>query len=401
MYEFMFYNPVKTFFGIENIKALPGEIKKYGRTVLLIYSRSFSNTDYFSDLVLLIREADIQTVLFGISTKNPTTVLVDKIAEICCNSHAEVILAAGGGTVIDCAKMAAAVSGSGIPSSDLLYRKCNVTGALPVIAIPTTAATGSEMNCGGLISNPEKKEKISFGAPIMFPKAAFIVPDYTCSLSPEYTAAGCADIMSHILENTYFTFGPKMRMNAAVQESIMRSLVLSSLAALKNPYDLEARADICWIASWALNGFLENGTGRTPICHAIEHQLSGYYDIPHAQGMAIILPKWLRFIISDDTADIIASFGSKVFDGVLSPSTCEKSPDVVISKTNIEEAIRAVNSLEYWLYEKLNLPFSLSEYHITDEYFAEMAHKICNGRTLSGLKNVGEKDIETILRACL
>ena len=401
MYEFTFYNPVKIYFGMENLRVLPKEIIKYGRKVLLLYSQTFSKTKHFEELLRVIHEEDIQTCLFGKITRNPTNTLVDEIAGLCRSTQTEVILAVGGGTVIDCAKMVAAVSASNFSCQDIMYEKKSVDRALPVIAVPTTTATGSEMNCGGLISCRERKEKISFGAPVLFPKAAFIVPDFTCSLSVDNTAAGCADIMSHILENTYFTSLPKMKMNVGVQENIMRTLVLSSLTVRDEPYNVEARSDISWIASWALNGFLENGTGRIPVCHAMAHQLAGYYDIPHAQIIGIILPKWLKYIISDDTADVIAAFGKEVFGDLFSLEiNVEKTEDTYL-KTDIKEAECAVKSLECWLYDKLNLPSSFSEYHITDEFFSEMAQRICNGNTLSGLKRLGTGDLEAIMRACL
>ena len=243
------------------------------------------------------------------------------------------------------------------------------------------------MNCGGLISIPEKKAKISFGHSLLYPKASFIVPEFTYTQDIKYTLAGCADIIFHIMENTYFTRGTKMQMNIEVMECLMRNVIRYSLVLKKSPMDYEARANLCWIASWALNGFLENGTGRTPICHAIEYEVSGYYDIPHSFGMAVIVPKWLRHIICNETIDAICRFGSEVF-----------GLDISVDSNG---ALATVKYFETYLYEQMELQKTFSCFsNDIETTISEMAYHICGKCELTGIKNIRSHDIISILREC-
>lgn len=178
-----------------------------------------------------------------------------------------------------------------------------------------------------------------------------------------------------------------MQMNIEVMECLMRNVIRYSLVLKKSPMDYEARANLCWIASWALNGFLENGTGRTPICHAIEHEVSGYYDIPHSFGMAVIVPKWLRHIICNETIDAICRFGSEVF-----------GLDISVDSNG---ALATVKHLETYLYEQMELQKTFSCFsNDIETTISEMAYHICGKCELTGIKNIRSHDIISILREC-
>lgn len=170
-------------------------------------------------------------------------------------------------------------------------------------------------------------------------------------------------------------------------ECLMRNVIRYSLVLKKSPMDYEARANLCWIASWALNGFLENGTGRTPICHAIEYEVSGYYDIPHSFGMAVIVPKWLRHIICNETIDAICRFGSEVF-----------GLDISVDSNG---ALATVKYFETYLYEQMELQKTFSCFsNDIETTISEMAYHICGKCELTGIKNIRSHDIISILREC-
>ena len=389
MYQFRFYNPVTVYFGMERLNELPAVTRHYGRRAMVLYSESFGRCTNYIDMILcMLKEENIYTLAVSESMPNPKGEFIDKISRLCRNEKIEVLIGIGGGSVLDSTKAVAASACTSENCRDWITGKKALETAIPVIAPPTTASTGSEMNSGGLISFPEDREKISFGHPLLFPKAAFIIPEFTASQSREHTAAGCADVMFHIMEGNYFTRAPKMETHLKVMEELMRNLVKYSRIVIDDLQNIDARANLCVIASWALNGFLENGTGRIPVCHALEHQISGYYDIPHAQGMAVIVPKWLRYAAERGCEEQIAEFGKAVFD-------------IKDRKIKQQMAIEAVDRLEYFLYTELMLPSSLREFGITEEYFREMAEHVCHGGKITGIYDLNSEDLINILNNCL
>lgn len=389
MYQFRFYNPVNVYFGMEQLNQLPFIIRHYGERVLVLYSESFSRCTNYMDLILnMLRKYDIYTIAISMSTPNPKGTFIDRISNLCKREKIQVLIGIGGGTVLDSIKAIAASACMDENCREWITGKIALKKALPVIALPMTAATGSEMNSGGLISFPERKEKLSFGHPLLFPKVAFIVPQFTASQNREQTAAGCADVLFHIMEGNYFTRGEKMGTHLRIMEELMRDLIRYAGIVVEDLKNYEARANLCIIASWALNGFLENGTGRIPICHAMEHEISGYYDIPHAQGMAIIVPKWLRYIAEKGCKEQIAEFGKAVFQ-------------VRDRASQLQMAMETVDRLEYFLYTELSLPSTFQTFGLTDEYFIEMAEHICCGGKITGIYNLSSDDLIKILKKCL
>ena len=167
----------------------------------------------------------------------------------------------------------------------------------------------------------------------------------------------------------------------------MKQIVTFSVKLAENPENMEARANLAWISSWALNGYFENGTGKIPICHAMEHELSGYYDIPHNLTMAVIVPKWLRYVEKSGNRKEIARFGRMVFG--------------IEAEDNSKAAIAAIECLENFLYDSLNLFSSLKSFkEIKIDDFEKMAEHIAGQGTLSGLICLGKTDIINIYMDC-
>lgn len=266
----------------------------------------------------------------------------------------------------------------------LVCQKSPVTNALPIFTILTLAATGSEMDCGGVISNMETKEKLGLIHPILQPKISFLNPENTFTVSAYQTASGAADIIAHLFDVCYFAKSEKMYMLDMVMESILKTVVKYAPIAINEPDNYEARANLMWAASWALNGFVIAGRGQAATCHNIEHELSAFYDITHGHGLAILMPRWLEYILDDTTQADIKKFGVNVFE--LDENSTAKD---------------AINAFKKFLFEDLGLKSTLTDLNIDKTHFKEMAKHSCFGEVMHGYKDLTPEDVEKILEMCL
>lgn len=263
-----------------------------------------------------------------------------------------------------------------------------MTKALPILTVLTLSATGSEMDCGGVISNMKTHEKLGLIHPSLFPKVSFLDPTNTFSVSAFQTACGSTDILSHVFDCNYFTADERLNIACRVQEEVIRTVVKYAPTAMKEPENYEARANLMWASTWALNGFLDNGISQVAVCHMMEHKLSAFYDITHGLGLAILTPRWMEYILDEATAPQLKRFGVRIFN-------------VDESLSDMEGAKEAINRFSHFLYQDLHLQSHLSDLGINEEHFAEMARKACNGGVLKSIKDLTPKDVETIYRMCL
>ena len=393
MKNFVFQNKTKIYFGKGQIVNLRKEITKFGKKALLVYGGgSIKKTGVYDEVVNELKEAGVEFLELSGVEPNPRHTTVNKGAKICKDNGIDVILAVGGGSVIDCAKcIAAAAKYEGDDSWDLVSSKATVTSTLPLISIPTIAATGSEMNGGCVISNMNLNMKMSYSAPDNNPDVSFLDPTYTYSVNKYQTASGSADIMAHIFDLAYFSTEDSMDMLLRIQEEVLKTVVKYGPIAINEPNNYEARANLMWASTWALNGFMYDGLKRKGLCHAIDHQLSAYYDITHGHGLAIIIPRWLRYILNDETAPRIYRFGINVMG-------LKENPNIM------DGAIDAIDSLEDLFYNKFGLPSRLSDLGIDDKCFSLMADKAVKSRgdtKLYGFTVIDYNDVINILRMCL
>lgn len=299
------------------------------------------------------------------------------------------MLAVGGGSTIDCAKgvAAAAVTESG-KVWDLVSTGTWVTEALPVVAVLTNAATGSEMDGWAVISNMDTNEKIGLGGSALIPSAAFENPEYSYTLPVYQTACGAFDIFNHVLDNYYFAGESTFDMILDMQEAVMRAVVKWTPVAMAEPENYEARANLMWASSMALNTILDAGTVHGCACHAMEHELSAYYDITHGHGLAVLTPRWLEYILDENTAPAVARFGVKVF-GLPENSDC------------MEGAKSAIKAVSDFCFNTLGLESTLTALGIDKTYFRAMAEHACSGGEITGPKNLTPDDVEKIYEMCL
>jgi alcohol dehydrogenase YqhD (iron-dependent ADH family) len=311
--DFELWIPTKVVFGKKALKQIPKELHSFGKKALWVYGRnSIKITGLYEKLKEILIQENIEFVEFGGVKSNPLLSKVLEGIEIAKKQKVDFILAVGGGSVIDTAKAIACGYYYKGNVWDFFEKKAYPEKALPIVVVLTIAGTGSELNEVSVITHDIKKIKHSLRSPLLFPKISFLDPTLTFTVSPEYTAYGAVDAFSHVFE---FFVNREYKKDSLVEDLmvvIMKNIMKWSKIALKEPNNYEARANLIWASSLALCGLIKAGIGsyRFPI-HAIEHTLSGGYDIPHGLGLAILMRAWMKIYRKDD---IIKKVFIKVFD---------------------------------------------------------------------------------------
>lgn len=388
MNNFVYDIPTRVYFGEDQLGKLGKEVLNIGKKVLLVYGGgSIKKIGLYDKIMAQLSEAGAEVFEFAGIEPNPRVTSVNAAADICKKENIDVILAVGGGSTIDAAKFIGAANYYDGDAWDLVIRKAPITNCLPLITILTLSGTGSEMDNGGVISNLDTKDKYGMMHPSMQPKVSFLDPTVTYSVSPFQTAAGSADMFSHIVE-VYFNMNQDLFMLDTVMEGLLKTIVKYAPIAVKEPENYEARANLMWTSSWAINGFINGGKRQAWTCHPIEHELSAIYDITHGLGLAILTPRWMAYTLDETTVSKFYQYGVNVFD-------IDKNLDpMTVAKMSIEK------TAEFFT-KGLGLQSTLSEIGIDDTHFEVMAKKSCNGKILKGFKTLNQEDIENIFKMCL
>lgn len=388
MNDFIYDIPVKVYFGENQLCHLGEELSKYGKRVLVTYGGgSIKKTGLYDDIMAEIRKAGVTAFELSGIEPNPRISSVREGARICKENEIDVLLAVGGGSTLDATKWMAAGACADHDPWDFFSKWSPVERALPVITILTLSATGSEMNAGGVISNPETQDKIGRVARPLLPKASFLDPSLTFTVSPYQTACGAADMMSHIME-VYFNTEPDLYLLDGFMEGLMKTVLKFAPVAMEKPDHYEARANLMWASSWAINGFINGGKQQEWSCHPMEHELSAIYDITHGLGLAILTPRWLTHCLDESTVSRYVSFGVNVF------GLDRNQEPMTIARQSIE-------ALSNFLFHTLGLKSTFTEIGITPKDFPVMARKACGGSVLQGFKPLSQSDIEKIFNMCL
>jgi len=313
MKDFEFYLPTKVIFGKEALKKIPKELPKLGKKALWIFGRSsIYRTGLHDKLKQLLEKAGIEYVEFGGIKSNPLLSQVLEGIKIAKENQVDFILAVGGGSVIDTGK--AIACGYYHPEKvwDFYERKDFPEKALPIAVVLTIAGTGSELNNISVIVHDETKLKLSMSSPALFPKVSFLDPTLTFTVPPDYTAYGAFDAFSHVFEVFISREYTKGGLTEDFMVALMKNIINWSKIAVNEPTNYEARANLMWCASLALCGLTKAGVGRYRfIIHAIEHTLSGVYDLPHGLGLAILTLAWMK---RNKEHELLKRFFEKVFE---------------------------------------------------------------------------------------
>ena len=386
MRNFWLNMPTEIFFGRNQIEVLSKQLKKENvKSVLLAYGHgSIKRSGLYDKIVSILNESSVKiTELPGIDP-NPRITSVAKGAELCRENKVDLIIAAGAGSVIDCCKAIAAARYYNGDPWDFFIRKTSVKKALPICAILTLAATGSEMNGGCVLTNEKTQEKLPMGSVRLKPKFSILDPTYTFTLPENQTVAGIADITSHVFEQ-YFSY-PEAALQDHMSEAVLKTVIENAPIVLEEPENYDARANIMWAGTVALNGLLELGKDGDWATHMIEHELSAKYDITPGVGLAILTPSWMKKVIDKENCAKFAKYGRNVWG--------------ITEKDDMKAGLKAIEKTAEF-FKSLGLPQKLSEIGIDDSKFEEMAESALKNSRIGTFKELNKKDIVEIYRMSL
>lgn len=367
MNNFTYYIPTIVHFGQDQLSHL-AEVKASGDKVLVVYGGgSIKRSGLYDQCMDILKAAEMEVFELSGIEPNPRIESVRAGVELCKANGIQMVLAIGGGSVIDASKAIAAGACYDGDAWDLVTNPRAITAALPIYSILTLSATGSEMDPFAVISDLQKNEKWGTGSPFMIPRMSILDPTYTYSVSKKQTAAGTADIMSHTLEN-YFTNVKGATLQGHMAEAILKTLVQYGPIAVNDPENYEARSNLMWCSSLAINGLIKLGAEVAWCVHPMEHELSAFYDITHGEGLAILTPTWMRFVLAKDPSKAadFATYARNVF-GVTEPD-------------DAKAAAQAIELTADFLFNQLGVPSSLRAVGITEkDNFQVMAEKAAAG----------------------
>jgi alcohol dehydrogenase len=383
MDNFVFENATKIIFGKGTEKQVGAELGGYHKVLLHYGSGSILKSGLYDSVIQSLREAGIDWVELGGVKPNPALSLVYEGIRICREQAVDMILAVGGGSVIDSAKaIALGACYAGDVWDYYMHRASNPAAVLPVGVILTIAAAGSESSDGSVITKEDEQLKRAFGCALMHPKFAILNPELTYTLPAYQTACGLADITAHILER-YFTRTQGVDLTDRLCEAALKTIINYGPRVLANPTDYEARAEILWVGTIAHNGLL--GTGRSGDwgSHMIEHEISGIYDVAHGAGLAVVFPAWMKYVYREEITRFV-QFAVRVWDVDYAFGEPERI------------ALEGIERMKQF-FHAIGMPVSLQELGVADDRLDEMAEKGTRFGPLGGFKKLYQEDVLNIL----
>jgi alcohol dehydrogenase YqhD (iron-dependent ADH family) len=394
--NFEYHNPTQLVFGAGALSRLGEVVSKHGKKALMVTGGgSVKRNGTFDRAVASLKDADISMAECSGVEPNPKITTVRRGAQIARDEHCDVIIALGGGSAMDASKVMAAAFYYGGDPWDMIYHgqpdPYVPTRALPIITVPTLAATGSEMNCGAVISNAETKEKSFVQTECLYPRVALVDPELTLSVPKDQTAYGVCDLITHVTE-AYFNGVD----GTPIQDRFAEGVILTAMEwgpkAIANGNDLEVRSQVQWASIVALNGFVNAGTNGGYPVHMIEHTLSAYHNVAHGAGLSVVNPSWMRFA-AKARPDKFVQFADRIF------GLKAKGSD------DLERALQGIDRFEVFL-KSIGCPTRLSELNIDDTLITRYARDTLrivhdeNGN-LPGRPAMSEEDIVGVLRSAL
>ena len=384
-FDFTYYNPTRIHFGKDSLSHLSDELSAYGKNVLLMYGKgSVKKSGLYDKVTAILKDSGKNVVELSGIKSNPSYAQLLKGACLVRENNVDLILAVGGGSVIDCAKgISVSAYCEGDPWQKYWVDSEPVNNKIvPVASILTMAGTGSEMNGGSVITNEEQKLKNGRVFPAeIYPKFSILNPEYTFTVPIYQMASGIFDTMSHLMEQ-YFS-GTDDNTSDYILEGLMRSLIHSANIAMENPQDYEARSNIMWCATVGLNTISGLSKEQDWEVHMIEHQLGAYTDCAHGAGLAAISGSYYRYILPYGT-EKFARFAKSVWD-------------IDTAKMSVEEAAKVSLAALDGFIKTLKLPQTLRELGATEEMLPNIASSTIPG---GGYKQMNADDILTVLKEC-
>ena len=388
MRDFNYYAPTEVVFGKQSEEQVAHLVKKYGGSKVLVHygGQSAKRSGLLDKICNLLQEEGIDYVMLGGVVPNPRLSLAQQGIELCRKESVDFILAVGGGSVIDSSKCIAYGVGFEGNVWDIYLGKATPTTMLPVAAVLTIPAAGSEMSESSVITNEDGDVKLGYSNNLSRPKFAIMNPERTFTLPPYQTAAGVTDMMMHTMER-YFTKDDDMDLTTDLAEAALRSMKNAIFAVLKNPENYRYRAQIMWGGSLMHNGLTGCGVSDDWATHQLEHELSGMFDVTHGAGLAAVWPSWARYVMYENLSRFVR-FAVNVMD---------VPNDFTDPETT---ALKGIEAMERF-YHAIGMPINIKELigrEITDGEIKEMVHKCSRGNThtCGCLKVLKAEDMEAI-----
>ena len=360
MENFVAYNPVKLFFGNNVTDKLGENSLNYGKKALLVYGKgSVVKNGIYNRIVQQLKSVGIDFIEYNGIKSNPIVEDVDEVTQLAIREKVEFIIALGGGSVIDSSKIMAISIANDFKAWEIMKRKVKPKKALPLIAILTLAATGTEMNMFAVLQNNETKEKIGYGHPLVYPKESYLDPGFTLSVPHNYTAYGIADLIIHVLES-YFGKG-EAKLSDRFGVEIIKEALEAGIPLLKELENYDYRERIMWAATNALNGLTAYGKhyGDWGV-HDFGHNLSVLYDVPHGASLTIVMPAWLKIVKTKDP-ERIAGLGKALFG----------------LEDNVDATIQQVENM----FKRLDCPIRLQEVGIKESELQTIANQFIKNQS--------------------
>lgn len=384
--NFTYYNPTKVYFGEEALSNLHEELKKYGSNIVLIYGGgSIKKNCLYDQVIEILKEEEKNVAEIAGVMPNPTVEKLYEGAEIARNHKADLLLAVGGGSVCDYAK---AVSVSAYCDEDpwqkyYIHRESPTCAIIPVGCVLTMAGTGSEMNAGAVITNHAEKMKIGrvFSEEVM-PKFSILNPRYTMTLPHYQMIAGIYDIFNHICEQ-YFS-DEDDNVSDYLSEGLMKSVIHASRIANKDPENYEARSNIMWAATWALNTLVAKGKSTDWMVHMLGQAVGACTDATHGMTLSAVSLPYYRYIMQYGLAKFVR-FAKNVWD-------IETS-----DKTDQEIALAGLKAMEQWMHE-LGLVMNITDLGANKD----MLDDLVNGTLINagGYRRLSKDEVKNIFLDC-
>jgi NADP-dependent alcohol dehydrogenase len=373
--NFTFHNPTILDFGKDKELQIGQHIANFGiKKVLITYgSNRIKNDGLFEKVTASLAEHHIQFVEFGGIVSNPILSKVYDGINIARADQVEAVLSVGGGSVLDSSKAIAAGAVYDDDVWDLFIGKSPITSALPVFDILTLAATGSEMNCGAVVTNEKTKQKYAIHAPALFPKVSVVNPALMQTVTKDYLVYSAADIIAHSIEG-YFTATVQPHFQSRLVESIIKTVIETTELLIADPLNYRARSEFAWASTQALNGLIYSGTaGYSYPNHMIEHSLSALYNVPHGAGLSVVMPAWMKWYHTKNPEQF-ERFAKEVF--------C------------VSTALDGIAALENW-FTKVGTPTKLAQFGIAKSELPVILENVLDNASYFSVADIYTSDVIT------
>ena len=377
MENFTFFNPTRIEFGTGKEQLIGQHLAEHGiKKVLLCYgSERIKREGLFYVVSQSLAEQGIEFVECGGIVSNPVISKVREGIALARQHQVDAILSVGGGSVLDSSKaIAAGVCYDG-EVWDLFCGKARVESALPLFAILTLAATGSEMNPSAVVTNDETQEKFFISAAPLFPKVSIVNPELMQGVSRDYLVYSASDVIAHLIES-YFTAIVHPKLSSRLVESLINTVIETTEALLINPANHEARAEFAWAATLALNGLTYSGAaGFSYPNHAIEHSLSALFNVPHGAGLSVVVPAWMKWF-SECNPTQFERFAKNVF--------------------GVESGEQGIAALQAW-YDKIGTPTHLPQLGIKETDLPVIVENVQKNVRVFGIADTYTPEVVTAI----